>query len=102
LRGGSWNNKPNNLRSANRNRNNTGKRNNNNGFCLIQSALKLHCSAPEHVGSRSGVACNGVSMNRAPGQTGNVWVNSLSWEDSGQAGLFSLSTRFLLTILRFK
>jgi retron-type reverse transcriptase len=32
LRGGSWNNNPENLRSANRNRNNTDNRNNNNGF----------------------------------------------------------------------
>jgi formylglycine-generating enzyme required for sulfatase activity len=34
LRGGSWNNKPNNLRSANRNRNNADNRNNNIGFRL--------------------------------------------------------------------
>lgn len=32
LRGGSWNNNPENLRSANRNRNNPTNRNNNNGF----------------------------------------------------------------------
>jgi formylglycine-generating enzyme required for sulfatase activity len=33
LRGGSWNNdNPNNLRAANRNRNNPDNRNNNNGF----------------------------------------------------------------------
>ncbi|QEP42404.1 hypothetical protein D5085_04175 [Ectothiorhodospiraceae bacterium BW-2] len=37
--GGSWNNNPNNLRSANRNRNNTDNRNNNIGFrLLLQSA----------------------------------------------------------------
>ncbi len=36
LRGGSWNNKPKNLRSANRNRNTTTKRNNNNGFRLLK------------------------------------------------------------------
>ena len=34
LRGGSWNNKPENLRSANRNRNNPDNRNNNIGFRL--------------------------------------------------------------------
>lgn len=39
LRGGSWNNKPNNLRSANRNRNNATNRNNNNGFRLVQYAF---------------------------------------------------------------
>jgi formylglycine-generating enzyme required for sulfatase activity len=33
-RGGSWNNKPENLRSANRNRNNPDNRNNNIGFRL--------------------------------------------------------------------
>ena len=37
LRGGSWNNKPRNLRSANRNRNTTGKRNNNNGFRIART-----------------------------------------------------------------
>jgi formylglycine-generating enzyme required for sulfatase activity len=34
LRGGSWNNNPTNLRSANRNRNTPDNRNNNNGFRL--------------------------------------------------------------------
>jgi len=34
LRGGSWNNKQDNLRSANRNRNNPDNRNNNIGFRL--------------------------------------------------------------------
>ncbi|MCP4419312.1 MAG: SUMF1/EgtB/PvdO family nonheme iron enzyme [Chloroflexi bacterium] len=38
IRGGSWNNKPARVRSANRNRNNTWKRNNNQGFRLAQSA----------------------------------------------------------------
>ena len=32
LRGGSWNNNPRNVRAANRNRNGTDNRNNNNGF----------------------------------------------------------------------
>ena len=34
LRGGSWNNKPRNLRTANRNRNDPSNRNDNNGFRL--------------------------------------------------------------------
>jgi formylglycine-generating enzyme required for sulfatase activity len=34
VRGGSWNNNPRNLRAANRNRNTTDNRNNNNGFRL--------------------------------------------------------------------
>ena len=37
LRGGSWNKNPNNLRSANRNRNNPDNRNNNNGFRLTST-----------------------------------------------------------------
>jgi formylglycine-generating enzyme required for sulfatase activity len=37
LRGGSWNNKPGNLRSANRNRNTASNRN-NNGFRVAQAA----------------------------------------------------------------
>ena len=37
LRGGSWNNKPRNLRAANRNRNTTGNRNNNVGFRVART-----------------------------------------------------------------
>ncbi|NJP12618.1 MAG: SUMF1/EgtB/PvdO family nonheme iron enzyme [Leptolyngbyaceae cyanobacterium RU_5_1] len=37
LRGGSWNNNPVNCRSANRNRNNPGNRNNNIGFRVVVS-----------------------------------------------------------------
>ena len=37
IRGGSWNNKPRRVRSANRNRNDTDNRNNNLGFRLAQS-----------------------------------------------------------------
>ena len=39
LRGGSWNNNPQNLRSANRNRNTTDNRNNNIGFRLGSTLL---------------------------------------------------------------
>jgi len=42
VRGGSWNNNPQNLRSANRNRNDTTNRNNNLGFRV---ASTLHKSA---------------------------------------------------------
>ncbi len=38
VRGGSWNNKPNRLRSANRNNRTADNRNNNVGFRLVQSA----------------------------------------------------------------
>jgi retron-type reverse transcriptase len=44
LRGGSWNNNPDNLRSANRNRNNTDNRNNNNGF-RVGSTLSARAGA---------------------------------------------------------
>jgi hypothetical protein len=44
LRGGSWNNNPNNCRSANRNRNNPDNTNNNLGFRLVVGvvACTLH------------------------------------------------------------
>jgi formylglycine-generating enzyme required for sulfatase activity len=38
-RGGSWNNNAENCRSANRNRNEPGKRNNNLGFRLLSTKL---------------------------------------------------------------
>ena len=38
LRGGSWNNNPDNLRAANRNRNEPTNRNDNNGFRVVVSA----------------------------------------------------------------
>lgn len=39
IRGGSWNNNPENCRVANRNYNNPQNRNNNNGFRLVFSEL---------------------------------------------------------------
>ncbi|MBI5816363.1 MAG: SUMF1/EgtB/PvdO family nonheme iron enzyme [Nitrospinae bacterium] len=36
LRGGSWNNNPDNLRASNRNNNDPANRNNNNGFRCVQ------------------------------------------------------------------
>jgi formylglycine-generating enzyme required for sulfatase activity len=44
VRGGSWNNNPQNLRTANRNRNTTVNRNNNLGFC-VGSTLSARASA---------------------------------------------------------
>ncbi|MBI5408246.1 MAG: SUMF1/EgtB/PvdO family nonheme iron enzyme [Nitrospirae bacterium] len=41
LRGGSWNNNPRNIRTANRNRNNPDNRNNNNGFRLLNTLNSL-------------------------------------------------------------
>ena len=46
LRGGSWNNNPNNLRAANRNRNSPDNRNNNNGFRLARSLPSAGAVAP--------------------------------------------------------
>ncbi|MEI8375740.1 MAG: SUMF1/EgtB/PvdO family nonheme iron enzyme [Planctomycetota bacterium] len=40
LRGGSWNNRPNNTRSAKRNRNTPDNRNNNTGFRVSSTALR--------------------------------------------------------------
>ena len=42
IRGGSWNNKPRNVRSANRNRNNPDNRNNNLGFRLLSTGGRLN------------------------------------------------------------
>jgi len=46
IRGGSWNNKPENLRVSNRNRNNPDNRNNNIGFRLAQSARTARIMVP--------------------------------------------------------
>lgn len=45
LRGGSWNNNPQNLRSANRNRNTPDNRNNNWGLRLASTAHRQSVSA---------------------------------------------------------
>lgn len=61
VRGGSWNNKPRNVRSANRNRNEPDNRNNNIGFRLAQSARAAKRPCPEPVRSRTyRVRCAGV------------------------------------------
>lgn len=52
LRGGSWNNKPENARSANRNRNDTGNRNNNNGFRIASTLAR---AGADSVMAESGV-----------------------------------------------
>ncbi|GAB4266446.1 MAG: hypothetical protein Kow0054_29830 [Deferrisoma sp.] len=44
VRGGSWNNKPRNVRAANRNRNTPDNRNNNQGFRLV--AAGRHVAGP--------------------------------------------------------
>ena len=40
LRGGSWNNKPNNVRCANRNNNQQDNRNNNIGFRIVNTICR--------------------------------------------------------------
>ena len=54
LRGGSWNNKPQNLRSANRNRNTAGNRNNNAGFRVASTAQPPESSRPRARGACTG------------------------------------------------
>jgi hypothetical protein len=53
LRGGSWNNKANNVRSANRNRNNPDNRNNNRGFRCASRSLCLARGRMSHVYART-------------------------------------------------
>ena len=68
IRGGSWNNKPENLRASNRNRNNADNRNNNIGFRLVQAAPTApHGVGPELVCSRTGRVWQRVSMSLFPG-----------------------------------
>jgi retron-type reverse transcriptase len=56
LRGGSWNNKPRNVRSANRNRNDTTNRNNNNGFRLASTPSSAGAGAfKDAPGAREGI-----------------------------------------------
>jgi hypothetical protein len=49
LRGGSWNNNPENCRSANRNNNNPDNDNNNNGFRVVCGVSPQRSSVPESV-----------------------------------------------------
>jgi hypothetical protein len=63
LRGGSWNNKQDNLRSANRNRNNPDNRNNNIGFRLAH----YPCQGSELFDLRIKQAWWQVSMSSFPG-----------------------------------
>ena len=65
LRGGSWNNKPRNLRSANRNRNTAGNRNNNNGFRLART-LRCWNRRPYGAVGRARERPGMVMMNAKP------------------------------------
>lgn len=56
LRGGSWNNNPQNLRSANRNRNNPTNRNNNLGF-RVASTLQTWARAAVFTDRRARPEC---------------------------------------------
>ena len=51
LRGGSWNNRSNNLRSANRNRNRRENRNNNNGFRVARTLQRRNSCGHSASGS---------------------------------------------------
>ncbi|MBK9308982.1 MAG: hypothetical protein IPM58_18245 [Nitrospira sp.] len=69
IRGGSWNNTPENLRASNRNRNTTDNRNNNLGFRLVQSArtVPIYGAGSEPICSWIGRAWQRVSMRLFPG-----------------------------------
>jgi hypothetical protein len=82
LRGGSWNNKPRRLRSANRNRNNPQNRNNNVGFRLAQSARTTQ-SRPVHGPTERDVR---VSMSPPPGLAGMGAPNSIARTAGDGAG----------------
>jgi hypothetical protein len=68
VRGGSWNNNPQNLRSANRNRNRTDEANNNQGFRIASSPTHL----PEPDGSRVFRVCRGRPVAELPGCAGGA------------------------------
>lgn len=76
IRGGSWNNKPRNVRSANRNRNNTDNRNNNVGFRLAQSACVAQCRARSRFVQGQTGSGTQVSMSPFPGFPGKGTTNS--------------------------
>ncbi|MGZ0018028.1 hypothetical protein [Nitrosomonas sp. wSCUT-2] len=63
VRGGSWNNKPQNVRSANRNRNNTDEANNNQGFRIASTPA----TGPEPDRSRIIRVCRGRPCAVSPG-----------------------------------
>jgi Sulfatase-modifying factor enzyme 1 len=80
IRGGSWNNKPRNVRSANRNRNEPDNRNNNLGFRLAQSTRAAWCRARSRsVHGRIGRGAR-VSMSLFPGPAETGAPNSLAWD----------------------
>jgi len=67
MRGGSWNNNPNNVRVANRNRNNPWKRNTNNGFRAVrtpQEYFGLPNSDSGMISVESPVHCGGSESDR--------------------------------------
>jgi hypothetical protein len=67
IRGGSWNNKPENLRTSYRNRNNAENRNNNIGFRLAQSARPARLPARSRAVQGQRGRGERVSMSPFPG-----------------------------------
>jgi len=57
LRGGSWNNNPNNARAANRNRNNPDNWNNNVGVRCAKASQSARADGSESLGLRTLGAC---------------------------------------------
>ena len=68
LRGGSWNNKGQNLRSANRKRNTRGNRNNNNGFRVARPPGRLNATGnrPEFSSLKGTKSAARVTMSPVP------------------------------------
>ncbi|MES2298050.1 MAG: hypothetical protein V4582_13480 [Pseudomonadota bacterium] len=65
LRGGSWNNTPQNLRAANRNRNTSTNRNNNNGFRLASTPHAGVARCTQRASVQAGVQ-GGAGMKAGP------------------------------------
>ena len=76
IRGCSWNEKPRNVRSANRNRNEADNRNNNLGFRLAQS-IRAHAVARGRVIQGSPGRGARMSMSPFPGRARRGRPNSV-------------------------
>ncbi len=90
MRGGSWNNKPARVRSANRNRNDPANRNNNQGFRL---------ASPPAIQNRRVHGCDGrearVIMSPLPGLVGTGAPNSFARDDGTRGPRMTEGSAFI-------